>query len=516
MIYVSIILEFVRARPRLVFWLTALTQAALWWLVPVIFYAAPPGELPLTLAAGHEFQLGSLLGPPLAGWIADATFVIAGMPGVYLLSQVCVIVTYWAVFTLGRAVVGASHAALAVMLMVGIAVMSISTPEFGPAVLAMPLIALLMLHFWRAIGEGRRSYWLAVGVETGLLLMTSYAGFIPCLMLVLFTAGTRRGREQLLAIEPWMAAVIAVILMFPHLIWLTSARDQWQPELAQMFTLEAFNANLIDWLKLLARVIALHTGMVVMIVLAIGWKLIKREQRVPVFARPDIEAFSKLFVYYHALTPLLLASIVSVVIGQRGLFGGAAPLVVLSGLAAIVFAGNAIAIHRQHMVVGVWLSWLIAPPLLAALGILTLPWIAGTDLQVTRPARALGAYFAENFTRRTGRPLEIVAGDPEIASLVALYAKPRARLYLDQTPEKSPWIKPKDIAESGTVVLWTAQDTAGAPPANIRERFPNLAPDVPRAFERTVQGRTPLMRIGWGVLRPNETAPAAPATTPIR
>jgi len=160
------------------------------------------------------------------------------------------------------------------------------------------------------------------------------------------------------------------------------------------------------------------------------------------------------------------------------------------------------------MVVGVWLSWVIAPPLLAALGVVTLPWIAGTDLQVTRPARALGQYFSENFTRRTGRPLEIVAGDPEIASLVALYSRPRARLYLDRTPEKSPWIKPGDIAASGTVVVWNAPDTVGTPPANIRARFPNLAPDVPRAFERTVQGRTPLMRVGWGVLRPNETAPA--------
>ena len=36
----------------------------------------------------------------------------------------------------------------------------------------------------------------------------------------------------------------------------------------------------------------------------------------------------------------------------------------------------------------------------------------------------------------------------------------------------------------------------------IKERFPDLVPEVPRAFERSVQGRLPLMRIGWALIRP--------------
>ena len=71
-------------------------------LVPVFFYSAPPGDLALTIAVGGEFNLGSFWGPPLAYWIANIAFVIAGMPGVYLLAQACVVVTYWAVFRLGH------------------------------------------------------------------------------------------------------------------------------------------------------------------------------------------------------------------------------------------------------------------------------------------------------------------------------------------------------------------------------------------------------------------------------
>ena len=66
------------SRPALVFWIAALAQAALWTLVPTLFYSAPPGDLPIVLAIGHEFQLGTHLGPPLAFWLAEVAFRLAG------------------------------------------------------------------------------------------------------------------------------------------------------------------------------------------------------------------------------------------------------------------------------------------------------------------------------------------------------------------------------------------------------------------------------------------------------
>jgi len=32
-----------------------------------------------------------------------------------------------------------------------------------------------------------------------------------------------------------------------------------------------------------------------------------------------------------------------------------------------------------------------------------------------------------------------------------------------------------------------------------------LTPEVPRAFERMVNGRQPLLRIGWAIVRPKPT-----------
>ena len=71
--------------------------------MPALFYGAPPGDVPMLLAIGHEFVLGSYLGPPLAFWLGEVAFRIGGAFGLYVLAQACIVVTYWAVFTLGRA-----------------------------------------------------------------------------------------------------------------------------------------------------------------------------------------------------------------------------------------------------------------------------------------------------------------------------------------------------------------------------------------------------------------------------
>src|SRR5262245_16687754 len=171
MLHVSIVVELLRARPALAVWVAALMQAAVWVAVPTLFYAAPPGDLPMVLAVGYQFQWGTELGPPLAFWLAEIAYRLAGlhMIGVYVLAQTCVFATYWTVFVLGRALVGAQHAALAVLLMPGMFALTIPTPEFGPVVLTLPLWALMLLHYWRAVREGRRAYWIALAVDAALL-----------------------------------------------------------------------------------------------------------------------------------------------------------------------------------------------------------------------------------------------------------------------------------------------------------------------------------------------------------
>jgi len=188
MIYASIIVEALRVRPVLVFWLAAIGQALMWFLVPTLFYAAPPGNLAEVLTIGHAYKLGTLFGPPLAYWVADLAYTLAGgrLAGIYLLAQLCVLITLWSLMRLGTSIVGVRQSVLAVLLMVGVSAAVVPTPDFGPYVLAMPLWSLILLHTWRIFDDGRRRYWFILAIEIGLLLLTTWLALVLIALLDLF------------------------------------------------------------------------------------------------------------------------------------------------------------------------------------------------------------------------------------------------------------------------------------------------------------------------------------------
>src|SRR5271155_5084509 len=200
MFFVPLYVETIRSRPLLAFWTATLAQAAIWILVPTLFYAAPPGDLAQPLAIVPEFRSDSGVGPPLAYWLAEIAFRAAGLFGVYALAQLCVIVTYWCVFALGRAIVGPAHAAMAVLLMVGISLLTVPSPDFGPPILAMALWAVVLWQYWQAVMERHRRSWYALGAAAALMLLTTDAALILLGALALFTAVTERARAATEAI----------------------------------------------------------------------------------------------------------------------------------------------------------------------------------------------------------------------------------------------------------------------------------------------------------------------------
>ncbi len=498
--YVSLIVEALRGRPRLVFWTAALTQAVLWVLIPSLFYSAPPGDLPTTLAIGHEFLLGSYLGPPLAFWLGELAFRVAGIVGVYVLAQACIVVTYWAVFTLGRAIVGVRHAALAVLLMVGVAAFTVPSVDFGPTVLAAPFWALALLHYWRAIGERKLGAWFLLALDLGLLLLSSYVGLILFALLALFTPLTSAGRRALAHAEPWIAALLLMIIVFPHAWWLAHqshlAFSGWQASASVVGRLPA-------WAWLAIFLLASHLGLVLLIALAAGWPRGRRERaRAPEIDRPPTVPFARTYIYFFALVPALAAIAAAAAGRHLGPFDAAAPLLVLSGLAVVTLAGDRVLLYRERLVSSAWVGILVAPPLVAAAGIVVLPWVASVDPRVAQPANAEGRFFAQTFERRTGTPLQYIAGDQRLAPLIALAAPSRPHVYFDWAPQWSPWASAADLRRTGGVLVWPASAARTAPPARLKQQFPSLVPDVPQSFERPVQGFLPSIRLGWAVIRP--------------
>jgi Dolichyl-phosphate-mannose-protein mannosyltransferase len=487
------IVELLRARPTAVVWGAVAAQTLLWFVVPSLFYASPPGELPEVLAIGHEWQLGSWLGPPLAIWLAEIAFAAAGGHafGVYALSQACVAGAFWTMFRLGRSIVGAQHAALAVLLMTGVLALTVPTPEFGPHVLAMPLVALALLLYWRAVGEGRRFYWVALAFDLGLLLLATYWGALVIVLLAAFTLATAQGRAALATIDPWAAGAIALMVPLPHWAWLYRGG-------AALLLPAAPNPLLGP--VIIAAVVASHVGLVALVLLAGARGSASRSSAAEI-ERPILAPFARAFVLFFAAAPALAGAVAAAALGHVSP-AWAGQLVLMSGLAVMVMAENPTRLYRARSLGPAWIAVVTLPAFVIVAAIALLPWLGLSVAPGQEPAGAMGRFFGDTFARRVGKPLELVGGDLHTASLIALAAPSRPSIYAAAAPERTPWTNEADLRRRGAILVWPIQDAVGAPPAALRARFPDLVPEVPQTFDRPVQGFLPSIRIGWAVIRP--------------
>jgi 4-amino-4-deoxy-L-arabinose transferase-like glycosyltransferase len=497
--FTSLVVELIRARPRLVVWLVVLLQAAMWLILPVLLYRSPPGELSTILAFGREYQVGTWLGPPLAFWLADIAYRAVGnhMFGVYLLAQLCAVVTFATFYQLSRAIVGGQQAVLAVLLSMTVVAFSSPGVEFGPLVLARPLWALLLLHSWQIIGQNRRSAWFAWSIEAGLLLLTTSAAIGLLLLVAGFAVATPRGRRTLTSLDPLYALLVIVVLALPWLIWLLRADVLTMPPWP---AIDDLSARALHWGVLLGGLIVATAGIVLLSVLNSGW-FTRNAEEAPIIYRPPVEPLARQFVFCFAIAPALLGSLIAGLFDLDRITGGPGVALLMSGLAVVVATGDLVYLRRQRLLRSAWAVAIAAPAFVAIGATLFLPWTGVNEVPTSLPARAIAHFFGENFERRTNQKLRAVTGDPQLASFIAMDTG-RPHLLLDATPERTPWLSLAKFNETGGVVVWRAADTSGTPPPELMRRFPGLVPEVPRAFEWIVNGRQPLLRVGWAIVRP--------------
>jgi hypothetical protein len=285
--------------------------------------------------------------------------------------------------------------------------------------------------------------------------------------------------------------------VLPYLIWVVRADVLAMPPLPGV---DDLSARAMHWGSLLGGLVLAMAGIVLLVVLNSG-QFVRKAEEAPIIYRPQVDPLARPFVYAFAIGPALFGSLIAGVFNLERVTGGAGVALLMSGLAVIVATGDVVYLRRQRLLRTVWAAAVAAPAFVAIAATLFLPWTSGAEVPTSLPARAIAHFFGDSFERRTNQRLRAVAGDPQLAGFIAMDTG-RPHLLLDATPERTPWLSLAKFNETGGVVVWRASDTSGTPPPDIAQRFPGLVPEVPRAFEWMVNGRQPLLRVGWGIVRP--------------
>src|SRR3981189_213341 len=300
-----------------------------------------------------------------------------------------------------------------------------------------------------------------------------------------------------MSLDPLYSLLVIVVLVLPWLIWIVRADVLTMPPWP---AIDDLSARALHWGGLLGGLVLAMSGIVLLVVFNSGW-FARNAEEAPIIYRPPVDPLARQFVYCFAIGPALLGSLVAGLFNLERLSGGPGVALLMSGLAAIVATGDLVYLRRQRLLRSVWAAAVAAPAFVAIAATLFLPWTGSNEAQTAPPAKAIAHFFGDSFERRTNQRLRAVAGDPQLASFITMDTG-RPHLLLDATPERTPVLSVAKFTETGGVRGGRAADTSGAPPPELAQRFPGLVPEVPRAFEWLVNGRQPLLRVGWAIVRP--------------
>ena len=211
----------IERRPQTAFAVFLALHVVVWTALPALLYPNLPLDLIEALTYGREWQLGYDKLPPLPWWLVELVYRVIGVDAAYYaLAQIAVVSAFAAVWLTARPLVGAVGALVAILILDGMHYFHFTAAKFNHDVIQLPLWALAGYAFHAALRRGRMSHWLILGVALGLALWAKYFVVVLAAPLALFLLLDRDARPALATPGPWIAFVVALVIMAPHLVWL--------------------------------------------------------------------------------------------------------------------------------------------------------------------------------------------------------------------------------------------------------------------------------------------------------
>jgi len=213
----------IEQHPVRVFLVVLFLHAVLWTALPALLFRNLPLDLIEALVYGREWQLGYDKLPPLPWWLAEAAWRAFG-PDLfyYLLSQIAIVTAFAFVFATARPLVGAAGALVAVLIVDGLHYFTFTAPKFNHDVMQLPFWAMAGYAYWAALRQGRMRHWLLLGFAIGMALWAKYFIVVLAAPLALFALFDRDARKVMATPGPYVAAVVALLVTAPHLLWLVA------------------------------------------------------------------------------------------------------------------------------------------------------------------------------------------------------------------------------------------------------------------------------------------------------
>jgi 4-amino-4-deoxy-L-arabinose transferase-like glycosyltransferase len=491
------LMDTVERRPRSVFAGFLALHAIVWTALPSLIYFNLPLDVIEAMTYGREWQLGYDKLPPLPWFLAEAVYRITGIDdSLYALSQAAVIVALIAIWMTARPLVGALGALAAVLIADGLHYLHLSAVKFNHNIIEMPLWALAGFAFYAGLRHGKLRHWILLGVALGLAWWAKYFVVILAAPLALFLLLDPQARRRLAEPGPWIAAIVALVVVAPNLYWLLqhSSHPFGYAQARAAAPGGAFD-HLVHPAEFVGnQIVALIPSL--LIAVPLFWP---RPKEVAPRQHPD--AFDRRIVTLLAFGPALTLFAFSLITGRATSAMWGFPLWLFLGLWIVVFAPVAIDRARFARIGVLWAIVFVIFIISFCADYLVLPRYDHRYRAAFFSGDLLAAAITQRFEEATGSKPAYIIGSMWDGGNVAHYARqrPQPRVLIDGSAEDAPWIDLADLRARGAIVVWTESDPH-VMPANLAAAAPGAKLGAP--FDLPYHRGDGAVHVGWAILPP--------------
>ena len=201
-------------------------QVFVWTLGPALIFGNLHADTLEAAYWGRDWALGYAKHPPMATWLMDLALRTGLQPifALMLLSQLTVAVTAFFVWRIARLFASRETAALAVLLYVVSPAATVYAVQLNHNSLLAPFWAATAYIGLLFLEERRWSHAVLLGLVAGLGLLTKYELLFVLVSLLALAAATPRYRPAFFHPASYLAALVFLLVIAPHVWWLETNR----------------------------------------------------------------------------------------------------------------------------------------------------------------------------------------------------------------------------------------------------------------------------------------------------
>ncbi len=457
-----------------------LCHLIIWSILPIVLRPNLPMDSAEALIWGFIGEWGTNKHPPLSGWFAAIFYDIFAHPAsLYVLSQLFIIGGLFYVYKLGKLFLSEEKALVSALVLEAVAYYSLVTPEYNVNIIALMLWPAATYYFARAMREDKLYFWFMFGVFAGLNMINKYVSGILFICLGAYIICTKEGRAALKSWKLYFAAMVAALLIAPHIWWLYEhdwfVIDYFLSRSGDGKVMPYGLAHIVYPIKFIGSQIM--TSALALIILFVAYKKSPKEE---IF----VKSSDRKLIFFAGVLPVLLMAAISLVLGikLRSMWGS--PVMYMLGICFFT-----------------WLPFDIKPQYQALIrscyGAL-LAFALAFCLQCLFTDSAKFNLDAKDFTSAVkGNNYAYVGGSVWLASTIGSYADNHPSVLFMMTPQTNPWIDMADVKKQGILVveenLWTYRQ--------YQKNFTNLPePDIYLLKVETPTGKVKEYPLYYGTI----------------